>query len=94
MRSKLTELVRQTRNRGIKVRFVADRKTQDYIGMNSRAAKVMGYSMPDNTIYVDKNLSQEGKYQTLKHELAELHLMTEHGMKYFPAHIIALKEED
>lgn len=77
---------------GIRVVFVKDATTRDYLGMNTKAAKSFGLSFPEDTIYVDKNLSTKVKYYTLKHELDEFNFMKE-GASYWKAHVKALKTE-
>ena len=91
--TKLSDMIKVCRNQGIRVKFVPDGKTRDYIGMNPEAAKEMGYKMPSHTFYIDRHLSTEDKYHTLKHELLEYNLMKNKGMRYFPAHCKALEDE-
>ena len=88
----LRQLIEVCRRKGISVEFVGDELLHDYIGMNSEAARAMGFPMPDNTIYVDKNLRDQTKYETLRHEVIEMDLMRE-GKNYWPSHLVALKRE-
>lgn len=74
----------------IKVEEVMDLK--DYAGMNDVIAGQLGYHMPKKTIYIDCNLSTQGKYETLKHEMIERKLMSK-GVKYWKAHCEALRRE-
>jgi len=92
--TKLSDLIKVCKNQGISVRFVPDGKTRDYIGMNPEAAKDMGFKMPAHTFYIDRNLSTEDKYHTLKHELLEYNDMKNNGMPYWKAHCRALQNED
>jgi hypothetical protein len=80
------------RDKGITVKFVGDDVLQDYIGMNSEAAKAMGFKMPSNTIYIGKELHAKIKYETLVHEMVKMGLMKE-GKRYWPSHLVALKKE-
>lgn len=88
----LRQLIGVCQRRGITVEFVGDEVLHDYIGMNSEAARAMGFPMPDDTIYVDKSLHDRVKYETLLHEMIEMDLMRE-GKKYWPSHLVALKRE-
>jgi hypothetical protein len=91
---KLADLIKVCKNHGISVKFVPDSKTRDYIGMNPEAAKDMGFKMPRDTFYIDRHLSTEDKYHTLKHELSEYNDMKNKGMPYWKAHVRALENED
>ena len=91
-REKFYELVRLAHRRGLHVRLVEDKVTKDFVGMNFEAAQAFGYSMPDRTIYIDKNLPWSTKYHTLKHELIEISFM-ESGEPYWEAHVKALRME-
>ncbi len=93
-RRRLNDLIKECKQQGIVVKFVADVTTRDYYGMNNAAAEVMGYKMPAHTIYVDKNQTDEDKYLVLQHELGEYHRMKDGHMKYFPAHIQTLEDPD
>lgn len=73
-----------------KIEYVNSKVLHDYAGMNSKAAKAMGFKMPDNTIYIDKEA--KNKKRILKHERHEMRLMKK-GMKYWPAHLSALEAE-
>jgi hypothetical protein len=81
------------RRRGYHVRQVPAKIMKDYIGMNPEAAKSIGFPIPENTIYIDKNLSEEAKYHTLKHENIETDLMKNKGWPYWRAHKRALELE-
>lgn len=78
----------------IKIKYVGEKVLKDYAGMNYYAAKAMGFThkINKNTILIDKNLPKKIKKETIKHEKCEAKLM-KHGMKYWNAHIKALKEE-
>jgi hypothetical protein len=91
--TELTKLLRKCKTLGITVKFVPDFATRDYVGMNSEAAKELGYPMPHNTIYIDNNLSTEATYHTLKHELDEMTEMKTRGTRYWDAHCHALATE-
>jgi hypothetical protein len=88
----LDELLEYTKGKGITVKFVNDYVTRDYVGMNPEIADAMGFAMPDDTIYIDKNLSYKAKYHTLRHELEEMDLMSK-GTKYWKAHCKSLRNE-
>jgi hypothetical protein len=91
-REKFHELVRTAHRRGLHVRMVESGTTKDFVGINFEAAQAFGYSMPDKTIYIDRNLPWSAKYHTLKHELAEISFM-ESGDPYWRAHEKALRME-
>jgi hypothetical protein len=90
---KLSDMIKICKNQGIAVKFVPDAKTRDYIGMNPEAGKDIGFKMPARTLYVDRNLDTQEKYEVLRHELVEYNAMKDKGLKYFPAHVIALNDE-
>lgn len=85
-------LINRCKDEGIDVIFVDDNKTKDFVGMNEYAGKAFGYPIPDDTIYIDNNLELQTRYETLKHEVDEIHKM-EKGSKYWPAHLEALRKE-
>jgi hypothetical protein len=87
------ELVGLANGQGLKIKFVPDRVTYDFVGMNPAAAEDIGFSCPRNTIEIDSNLNWKERYHTLKHELIELNIMGGTGCKYGPAHIYALEHE-
>jgi hypothetical protein len=78
--------------RGFRVKQVPRKVIKDYAGMNSEAARVIGFPMPPKTIYIDKNLNDKEKARTLRHELVEAQLMKK-GRPYWQAHKEALKRE-
>lgn len=83
----------KAKKKGFRVVEVTTRTVADYGGMNTRAAKSLGFKkMPRKTIYIDKNLSDMTKGRTLKHEMCEYDLMGK-GKDYFDAHRIALRKE-
>lgn len=86
------ELKKKAKSQGYKVKEVANKVTEDYIGMNPEAGETIGFDIPKDTIYIDKNLSYSGKYHTLKHELNEIENMKK-GMSYWLAHKKALIKE-
>jgi len=74
----------------MKVKYVSDKVLHDYDGMNSETAKVMGFRMPRDTIYVSQDSKRKNK--TLRHERHEMRLMKQ-GVQYWPAHLSALRAE-
>jgi hypothetical protein len=90
---RLTELLKVCKDRGIKVKFVPNEVTEDFIGMNPEAAKDMGNPMPKNTFYVDDWLGPKSKYDTLRHELIEFEYMKKTKKHYWPAHKFAMKDD-
>jgi hypothetical protein len=76
----------------LKVDLVTSYFLHDYVGMNPEAAREMGFHIPENTIWILKSLPLSAKCHTLHHEIAEYHHMKK-GMKYYPAHVEALREE-
>jgi hypothetical protein len=68
---------------------------KDYAGMNWHAAKAMGfnsYPIKKNEVLVDERLCPMHRKRVIKHEEYENDHMTK-GMKYWPAHLGALKHE-
>ena len=88
----LSKLVRDLRSRGYKVKFVSSDKLKDYTGMNDEAGQLFGIKITEQEIWIDKSMTNKIKYETLRHEAVEEPLM-EDGMKYWPAHKIALQLE-
>lgn len=92
--AKLQDMIKECNKQGIRVVFVPDSKTLDFIGMNPLAAKDMHFPMnAQHTFWVDKNLSIQEKYETLRHEYVEYFAMKKNGGKYIPAHVLALDDE-
>ena len=92
-RKRLNEEIAHCHKAGYKVSFVKDRHTADYLGMNDKAAKAMGFPIKGKKkLIVDKNLSLKDKRDVLKHERIERGLMAK-GMPYWAAHRRALREE-
>jgi len=89
---KFKELKDECKERGITVKLVNDYKTRDYLGMNPEAAKSIGYPIPNNTIYVDRQMNWRDRYGTLVHEVIEYKLMNK-GDSYWKAHCKALDAE-
>jgi len=85
-------LVRKAHDQGLCVRQVKNKVTRDYVGMNSRAAKSLGFKMPPRMIYIDRDLPLSTKVTTLNHELIEVNLMKQ-GDSYWTAHKKALRRE-
>jgi hypothetical protein len=81
---------------GISVVLLYDDELKDYAGFNSEVGKILGFDMPENTVYLDGNFFRGGKnkarYLTLKHEIIEMDLMKK-GMCYWDAHCISLDRE-
>jgi hypothetical protein len=67
----------------------------DYAGMNWKVAHLKGYGfpIPDDTIYIAEAMNWQKRYETLRHELIEIKIMT-HKDVYWPAHCVALEEEN
>lgn len=63
-----------------------------YVGLHFDLNDEFGLTIPKDTVWIDKNIHGRDYYKTLKHEIEEMLLMRE-GMKYIPAHKIALKDE-
>jgi hypothetical protein len=86
------QLKRLAEAHDINVETMMSNRLHDYAGMNDEAAETFGMPFPKRTVATCPE-SWERKYKDLKHELIERRLMAK-GMKYFPAHKIALKVED
>jgi len=100
-KQKFQQLLDQCSSVGISVILLFANELRDYCAMHTIIGKQLGFSldgneMPENTVYLDGNFSRGGKYkvryQSLKHEIVEMELMTQ-GMNYWEAHCIALEEE-
>jgi hypothetical protein len=87
------QLLKLARTRGIRIRLVGIDVLKDYVGMNSATAKIIGFPMPANTIYLLKGLPYSILYHTLRHEMDEMWLIVHKGMKYWQAHTAALIDE-
>jgi hypothetical protein len=85
-------LKQEAQTRGIDVKLVSEDVLKDYAGMNSAAARELGFEMPESTIYVLDSSEPEVRAVTLRHELIEMPLVEE-GSKYFEAHKVALERE-
>ena len=90
---KLKDLITKTEQSGIKVDFVGTKTLKDYLGMNTEAARDMGYPLGNKTIHISKSASAKDKYDTLKHELYEMEQMKK-GESYWKAHVKALAREN
>ena len=89
-------LMKECKDKGVRVVKVDSDTLKDYGGMNFYAAKKMGYhpkKFKPNTIYVDTDLPLDVQVTTLRHEMIERELMAD-GMEYWPAHLIALRKEN
>jgi len=94
---RIKSLVSNLKRQGITVTFTKPRTLQDYGGMNTNAAKAMGWPMRkhglfNKEIYIDGSMSPRLQYETLRHESCELKLMDK-GMNYHDAHLRALRFE-
>lgn len=93
MINELEKLVEYANSKGFQVNFVTDGELNDYAGMNPQAADVMGYEdIEHDELKIDGNLDLDTQVNNLRHEIIEKDLMKK-GMKYYPAHVIALKLE-
>lgn len=63
-----------------------------FAGLHFDLNDEFGLRIPKDTVWIDQNLHGREYYKTLKHEIEEMMLMRQ-GMKYIPAHKIALKDE-
>ena len=75
---------------------VVKKKTSEmfgYAGIHIEKREDWGIKIPYNTIWVDESIHGRELFRTLKHEVEEMFLMRERGMKYFPAHKKAFKDE-
>lgn len=89
----LEELIKYAESKNYKVEFVGKEELHDYAGMNPEAAKAMGYEdIEHNELQLDKYQDEETQAVNLRHEIIEKNLMKA-GLKYFPAHVTALKLE-
>lgn len=77
-----------------KVRLVSGKKMGQWAGMNSYAARRIGFKhkMKPHEIWIDRNMSKKRIRKTIRHELVERKLMRK-GMGYHKAHRIATLSE-
>jgi hypothetical protein len=52
-----------------------------------------GLKIPRNTIWMSNDLTKKYYFVALRHEVEELCLMQDEGLKYWPAHKIATRHE-
>jgi hypothetical protein len=91
---KLKGLIEDCKLKGINVKFVGKTKLADYGGMNHKAADAMGIKgYKKNEIWLPLGASEEYKYKTLQHEIAELDRM-KRGDTYWEAHTELIEKED
>jgi hypothetical protein len=91
-RKKFEDLKKQVEDGGTRVKLVADGVLKDFAGMNSEAARILHFSMPDNEIWISSALSWPVRYYTLVHEIHERDRMIR-GVPYWEAHSEALRVE-
>lgn len=89
---KFEELRQQAEDGGIHVKLVKGDVLKDFVGVNSEAAKALGFFMPNDEIWISLELSWISKYHTLQHEMYELNRMRQ-GVPYWQAHSEALNVE-
>jgi hypothetical protein len=93
MKSKMRDLLEWCKSKNIKVTFVGGKRLADYAGMNSAAAKKLGYNdIQNNELLIDITLPEDTQFKNLIHELVERELIND-GDSYWTAHIKALKAE-
>ncbi len=75
---RLAELIKQVKDKGIKVEFVPSSKLHDFAAMNWETAKKFEIKdFPDNTVWIDEKFKSPGttleatQFVNLKHELHE-----------------------
>lgn len=90
---KLKDIIAEAERRGFKIEYKTDTYFRDYAGMNPEAAKDLGWQCPKNVIRIDRSLSEEDKYHTIKHELEEYDKMHNRNWDYRKAHFYALDNE-
>lgn len=91
-RQKLDDEIARCKAQGFKVQFVPDKRTADYIGMNDKVGKKLGFRIGSKTLQVDDNLSLSDKAKVLAHERRERNAMAK-GQPYWKAHRAALRKE-
>lgn len=91
-RKRLNEEVARCKADGFKVQFVPDRRTADYIGMNDKVGRKLGFRIGSKTLQVDDHLTLKEKAQVLAHERHERKAMAK-GKTYWQAHRAALRAE-
>jgi hypothetical protein len=90
--SRLTELIAEAKENGIKVKFVSSKKLLDFAAINWMTAKLFGVpNFPDKTVWIDKKFRMKGRtlayteFVNLRHELYEA-ILLQKGMTYWVAH--------
>ena len=91
-RKALNEEVAKCKAQGLTVQFVPDKRTADYIGMNDKVGKKLGFRIKGKTLQVDNHLTLKEQRAVLAHERIERRLMAK-GYPYWKAHRQALREE-
>jgi hypothetical protein len=92
-RKKLNDEIAKCKAQGLEVQFVPDKRTADYIGMNDKVGKKLGFRIKGKTLQVDNNLTLKEKRAVLAHERIERGLMAK-GSPYWKAHKEALRREN
>lgn len=91
--STMKQLEEFIKSKHIKVVYKKSSEMWGYVGLHYEIDKQLGLKIQKNTIWLDENLYGRERFRTLKHEVEEMLLMRERGMKYFPAHKIATRDE-
>lgn len=89
--SSMYELQNFIRVHNIRVVRKSSKFMLGFVGMSDEDGR-WGVNIPKNTIFIDQNLRGRELFRTLKHEVEEM-LLIRGGMKYFPAHRIATRDE-
>jgi hypothetical protein len=93
VRSKYVSLLKDCKDKGVKVKLVKPSVLKDFAGMNHYAAKTFGYkNVPKDTILIDRSSSVKRKIKDITHERVEINRMKK-GDKYWVAHCKALRAE-
>lgn len=87
-----TKLKSWAESQGWTVKEVTKTILHDYAAMNPAAAKSMGFSMPNNEMWLQSGMLDKDRYTDLSHELIEYRLMKS-GMRYWPAHEFSTKHQ-
>jgi hypothetical protein len=98
VKNELKKLLKYCEGNAIKVVFTDSEILKDYAGTNPEVQEQWGIPDVDNNmrtqeIVIDETLLEATQIEILKHELIEMRLMRQYGMKYWDAHVISLSME-
>lgn len=88
----LHNLLVYAKGQGFKVVYKSSKIMYGYAGLHFLVDDNLGLKIPDNEVWIDKNLKREELFRTINHELIEIRMMQE-GKSYWDAHKFATRKE-